>query len=75
MARIGGNPDIVEHGFKAPPGVKPRTAHFQIRISEELRDKLKAFSKDEIREALQRLVDERETNPTKPARKKSSRLS
>jgi hypothetical protein len=44
--------------------VKPRTAHFQIRISEELRDKLKAFSKDEIREALQRLVDE--ANPTKP---------
>lgn len=57
MARKGGNPDIAEHGFKAPPGVKPRTAHFQIRVSEELREKLKAFTHDEIREALENFAE------------------
>ena len=59
MARKGGNPDFGKKWKQAlPEGVeKARTELFALRVSSELRDRLKAFSPEELREALTDMAD------------------
>ena len=64
MAGKGGNPEFgTKYRHPLPEGVdKARTELFALRVSGELRDRLKAFPPEELRQALADMADRLEGN-------------
>lgn len=57
MPRPGGNPDLKEHCFEKPAGVKQaRDSLFAIRIEPEIFQVLKKINKEKVRSTLLQLV-------------------
>ena len=52
MARTGGNPDLVQHQFKAPKGQEPKNKKLSVWVTSSMKAALDAKGKDWIRDVL-----------------------